>query len=70
MTDSLYCTLETNPALQMNYHLKNANVSTHKTEIVSQTLKTNLRLPNGKGTGEGYIRNTGITDKNYYIQNT
>ena len=36
--------------------LKNdTNELTYKTEIDSQTWKTNLWLPNGKGSMEGYI---------------
>ena len=32
----------------------------YKTEIVSQTEKTDLWLPKGKGWGEGLIRNLGL----------
>ena len=38
----------------------------YKTETDSQTQKTNLWLPKGKG-GEGYIRSLGLTDTHYYV---
>ena len=40
----------------------------YKTEIDSQTWKTNLCLPKEEG-GERYIRSLGLADTNYYIWN-
>ena len=39
---------------------KNTNESINKREVNSQTQKTNLRLP--KGRGEEQIRSMGLTD--------
>ena len=39
----------------------------YKTETDSQTEKTNLWLPEGKGGGEGYLRRLGLTYTHYYI---
>ena len=50
------------------WNLKNnKNESIYKTETDLQTEKTNLRLPKGRGKGEGQIRNMGLTDTNYYM---
>ena len=49
------------------YHLyveskrNDTNGLIYKTETDSQTLKTNLRLPKGKGEGQGCIRSLGLT---------
>ena len=49
------------------WNLKNnTNESIYKTETDSQTQKTNLWLPKGKGFGEGEIRSMGLTDTDYY----
>ena len=37
----------------------------YKTEIDSQTQKTNLWLQKGRGGQEGQIRSMGLTDRNY-----
>ena len=42
----------------------NANESIYKIETDSETQRTNLQLPNGKGKGEGQIRSMGIIDTN------
>ena len=39
----------------------------YKTEIDSQTQRTDLWLP--KGSGEGWTGSLGLVDANYYIQN-
>ena len=43
------------------------NKPIYKTD--SQTYRTNLWLPKGWGVGEGWIREFGLADANYYIQN-
>ena len=39
----------------------------YETEIDSQTQKTNLQLPKGKGGGERINQELGLADTNYYI---
>ena len=41
------------------------NVYANRNRLTEQ--KTNLRLPNGRGKGEGQTRGMGITDTNCYI---
>ena len=45
------------------------NEPTYKTETVSQTQRTDLRLPRGRGSGGGEDWEFGILRGNYYIQN-
>ena len=46
---------------------KNSNKFIYKTEIDSQTWKTNLWFPNGEGEREGQIKSDGLTDTQHYI---
>ena len=49
------------------WNLKNnTNECIYKTETDSQTQKTDLWLPKGRGRGEGQIRNMGLTGTNDY----
>ena len=48
--------------LKKNYK----NKCIYKTEIDSQTQKTNLRLQKGRGGQEGPIRSMGLTDRKYH----
>ena len=41
----------------------------YKTETDSQTLKTNLWLPNGTGGAEGWIGSLGLAYAHYHIWN-
>ena len=38
-------------------------------EADSQTWRTDLWLPRGRGVGEGWSRNLGLADANYYMWN-
>ena len=46
---------------------KNSNKFIYKTEIDSQTWKTNFWFPNGEGEREGQIKSDGLTDTQHYI---
>ena len=46
---------------------KNTNEFIYKTEIDSQTQKTNYGCHRGKENGEGKMRSLGLTDTHYYI---
>ena len=50
----------------LNY---DTNELTYEAEADSQTQRTDLWLPRGKGLGEGWTGNLGLTDANYYIYN-
>ena len=39
----------------------------YETETDSQTQKTDLWLPRGRGAGEGWSGSLGLADANYYI---
>ena len=39
-----------------------------KQKLTPQTQKTNFWFLKGKGEGEGYIRNLGLTNIHYYIK--
>ena len=39
----------------------------NKTETDSQIYRTNLRLPVGRGKGEGHDRVRGLKDTNHYV---
>ena len=39
----------------------------YETETDSQTQKTDLWLPRGRGVGEGWSGSLGLADANYYI---
>ena len=65
---------EVNQTEKNKYHITymwNLNYDTndliYKRETDSQTQKTNLWLPKGKGGGGGKIRSMGLADTNYYI---
>ena len=48
---------------------KDTNEFIYEAEANSQTQKTNLWLPKGKGWGGGSMRHLGVTHSHYYIQN-
>ena len=50
-----------------NLKKNDTNELIYKTEIDSQTQKTNLWLPKGKGREEGQISGMGLRDTNCYL---
>ena len=47
----------------------NTNELIYETEADSQTYRTDLWLPRGRGVAEGWIGSLGSADANYYVEN-